>query len=233
MSNPEVTRDQGRGVIGLSRQPKNTRGPLGNQDSFEPFFQGIFRWFKETVIGDVEYGYLEKVATGQIQVQSHYGRILSDKQVGELSAGVYESTRGAIPLADIVATIATLPFGGGLGVGTKLATRLGLLGVTKVVFAHFVDSLGKEMLSVSVDILAGKKINYRERAKKVAAGLAVSALGVGLKNKLAPFLEKKFIALAKQNQASINTAQNAVDAKIVDQWVASVLDEAMKFVVKK
>jgi hypothetical protein len=146
---------------------------------------------------------------------------------------LYESSKGAIPLAEIVATIATLPFGGGATVGTKLAARLGFSAGKKVIMAAFVDSLGKEIVAVSVELLAGKKVDYSKRAKEIALNVAVGSISAGLKNKLAPILEKKFVQLARKlsnyrvaglDLGRVSTAEKAVDAKIVEEAVSTMVD---------
>lgn len=180
-----------------------------------------------------------EVAANVIEHGTFYG--FTDQQREEIGKGVYESTKGAIPLAETVATIATLPFGGGTSVGTRLVARLGIAGAKKAIMAHFIDSLGKEMVAVSVEMLAGKEIDYSKRAREIAIAVAVGSAGAGLKHKLAPVLERKFVALAKQlskyRVAGLDlgkeiTAEQAVDAKIVEEAVSAMVDSTASVVME-
>lgn len=178
---------------------------------------------------------MDKVREGATAYNARYGTFygFTDEQRGEIAKGVYDSTKGAIPLAETVATIATLPFGGGATVGTKLAARLGISVGKRVIVAAFIDSLGKEVAAVSIELLAGKEVDYSERAREIAFRVAVGSLGAGLKNKLAPILEKRFVALAEKlskyrvaglDLAKVSTAEKAVDAKIIEEAVSSMVD---------
>jgi hypothetical protein len=174
---------------------------------------------------------LREVNQNYLEYGPFYGFSAAEQE--EIFKGAYKSSRGAIPLAEAVATIATLPFGGGATVGTKLAARLGLAGAAKATVATLVDSLGKEIAAVGVEILAGKKVDYEKRAWEVAARVGFAGLGSMAKEKLAPLLEKQFVALAGKlsrirvagmRGGRVETAEKAVDAEIIKQAVSSIVD---------
>ena len=159
----------------------------------------------------------------------------TNQQRDEIHKAVYESTKGAIPLAETVAAIATLPFGGGASVGAKLAARFGLSGAAKAVTVTFVDSLGKEVAAVGVEMLAGKDIDYAKRAREIAAKVALGALGAGAVAKLAPILKERFVQLAETlskyrlaglDLAKVRTAESAVDAGIVEKAISTIVASA-------
>ena len=185
--------------------------------------------------------HIDKAMLRAVENQQKYGTFygFTDQQREEIGKAVYESTKGAIPLAETVATLATLPFGGGASVGSKLAAR-GVAGAMKPLVTSFVDSLGKEILKVGVDMLAGKKIDYGQRAQEIGAKVAVGAVAAGAKHKLAPYLEKGFVRLAGRlselrvagaRLGSTSTAESAVDAKIVEQVLSSMIDETVNVAV--
>jgi hypothetical protein len=186
--------------------------------------------------------HIDKAMVNAVENQQKYGTFygFTDQQKGEIGKGVYESTKGAIPLAETVATLATLPFGGGASVGSKLAARLGGSIAVKAAITTFVDSLGTEIAKVGIEILAGKKIDYGQRAQEIAAKVALGSLGAGVKQKLAPLLEKGFVRLGKRlsefrvagvDLGNARAAESAVDAKIVEQAISTVVDETVNVVL--
>lgn len=158
----------------------------------------------------------------------------TNDQKGIVAKGVYESTRGAKPLAEIVANVATLPFGGAGSVGKLFAGRLVRSGTIRAAtLAKVVDSLGVEIAKVGVDMLAGKEIDYKKRALDIAGVVALAGLGAGARKKLVPALEKGFVRLAeklkhfrlgKLKGGQVLTAEQAVESGIVEEAVGTIVD---------
>ncbi len=155
------------------------------------------------------------------------------EQKGLIARRIYESSRAAIPLAETVATIAVLPFGGASSLGSRIAVKIGANGVQKVFITSFVDSLGKEIASVGIDILADKKIDYPKRIHEIGVKLAIDSTAGALVEKLTPVLEDGFVLLSTKLEkfrvaglklADKKTATSAVDAKIIENAINELVN---------
>ena len=247
---------RGRGIHGdgvLPNASSRSQGPIGQPskslaasggDESLNFFEKAWLFLTDSEYYRESIGpsHIDKANLRAIENQQRYGTFygFTPQQQEEIGKGVYKSGKGAIPIAETVATLATLPFGGGASIGSKLAARLGGSVAMKAAIATFVDSLGTEIAKVGIEMLAGKKIDYGKRAREIVAKVALGSLGAGAKQKLGPLLEKGFVRLAKRlskirlaglDLGRVSTAKSAVDAKIVEQAISTMVDETVNVVV--
>jgi RHS repeat-associated protein len=163
------------------------------------------------------------------------GPITTRRQMGEIGSGVYASGKGAIPVAKIVAQLATLPFGGGgTSVGAKISGRIagryglrkGLEGAT----ASAINAFGKGVAKNSIEVLAGEK-TIDQAADAIARDVVSSFITGGIdeklmKDKLMPFIKKSFEnVLGKFGNV-------ANEAGVTEKIVGAIKDEAVKLAEK-
>ncbi|NOX76543.1 MAG: hypothetical protein GXP17_08030 [Gammaproteobacteria bacterium] len=94
----------------------------------------------------------------------------TNKERGKIYREVYKSTKGAVPLAHVVAEIAVLPFSGGLGLAGKIAGKICSNALLRRVVTSLLTETFKESTNLAAEILGDKtsveKIDAKKRAKK-------------------------------------------------------------------
>ena len=196
------------------------------EKSFLDILLGRGRMTQENLIKSYEEnenkplsGNLKRKAEETMELNRKYGTFygFAREQRDEIYGGAAKSAAIAEPIAETIAQIATLPFAGGASSAGTIG-RLGASASQKTILASFIDTLGKESLKLSVDILAGKKVDISKRAQKIATSVAVKTATGGLSEKLTPYIEKGFAKLASRLSSSA-IAETAIDRGIIKKNV--------------